>query len=93
MSCGVGGRRGSDPVLLWLWHRPVATAPIGALAWEPPYAAGVALKRQKDKKKRKKEMLRLTLPLFFFFAFVFVFCFLFFWPPHCIWSFQARDQI
>ena len=44
MNCGVGRRRGSDPTLLWLWHRPVATAPIGTLAWEPPYATGVALK-------------------------------------------------
>ena len=26
---------------------------IGLLAWEPPYAAGAALKRQKDKKKKK----------------------------------------
>ena len=42
MSCGVGRRRGSDPALLWLWRRPVATAPIGPLAWEPPYAAGAA---------------------------------------------------
>ena len=25
----------------------MATAPIGPLAWEPPYAMGVALKRQK----------------------------------------------
>ena len=23
---------GSDPALLWLWHRPAATAPIGPLA-------------------------------------------------------------
>ena len=30
-----------------LWHRPAATAPIRPLAWEPPYAAGAALKRQK----------------------------------------------
>ena len=29
-----------DPALLWLWHRPAATAPIRPLAWEPPYAAG-----------------------------------------------------
>ena len=29
-------------MLLWLWRRPVATAPIGPLAWEPPYAAGAA---------------------------------------------------
>ena len=54
MSCGVGRRHGSDPVLLWLWHRPVATVPIGPLAWEPAYAAGAALKRQKDQKKKKK---------------------------------------
>ena len=46
-----------DLVLLWLWCRLVATAPIRLLAWEPPYAAGVALekaKRQKDKKKKKR---------------------------------------
>ena len=51
MSCGVGYRRSLDPVLLWLW----CTAMIRPLAWEPPYAAGVALKRQKKKKKRKKK--------------------------------------
>ena len=32
-----------------------AAAPIGPLAWELPYAAGVALKRQQKKEKRKKE--------------------------------------
>ena len=57
MSCTVGHRGGSDPELLWLWRRPVATAPIGPLAWEPPYAAGAAQEiatttRQKDKKKK-----------------------------------------
>ena len=30
--------------LLWLWCRPAAVAPIGPLAWEPPYAMGAALK-------------------------------------------------
>jgi len=55
MSCGVGCRRGSDPVLLWLWCRPVATAPIGPLAWEPPYAAGAALEKAKRQKKKKKK--------------------------------------
>ena len=53
MSCGVGRRCGSDAVLLWLWHRLVATAPIRPLAWEPPHAMGVAqelAKRQKEKK-------------------------------------------
>ena len=48
MSCGVGCRRGSDLVLLWL----AAVAPIRPLAWEPPYATGTALKRKKRKKKK-----------------------------------------
>ena len=47
--CGVGRRRSSDLVLLWLWHRPAALAPIRPPAWEPPYATGVALKGQKTK--------------------------------------------
>ena len=51
----MGRRRGSDLVLLWLWYRPAATAPIRPLAWEPPYAAGLALKRQKTKDKKKKK--------------------------------------
>ena len=38
--------RGPDPTLLWLWCRPAATAPIRPLAWEPPYALGVALKKK-----------------------------------------------
>jgi len=54
VSHGVGHRRGSDLALQWLWLRPVSTAPIRPLAWEPPYAASVALKRQKDQKKKKK---------------------------------------
>ena len=49
MSCDVGRRHGSDPALLWLWCRPAAVAPIGPQAWEPPYAVGAALKRQKKK--------------------------------------------
>ena len=53
MSCGVGGRRGSGPPLLWLWRRPVATVPIQSLAWEPPYALGVDLKKKKKKKKKR----------------------------------------
>ena len=43
MSCGVGLRGCSDLVLLWLWYRPAATAPIQPLAWELPYAVGAAL--------------------------------------------------
>ena len=49
VSCGVGHRSGSDLALLWLWCRSVATAPIQPLAWEPPYAEGVALKKKKEK--------------------------------------------
>ena len=37
-----------DPALLWYW--PAATAPIGPLAWEPPYTLGAALKSKKIKK-------------------------------------------
>ena len=55
MSCGVGRSHGLDLALLWLWHSPAATALIRPLAWEPPYAAGVALKRQKTKKERKRK--------------------------------------
>ena len=50
MSSGVGRRHSSDPLLLWLWYRPAATALIQPLAWEPPYAAGVALEKAKRQK-------------------------------------------
>ena len=50
VSCGVGCRRGSDPALLWLWRRPVATALIRLLAWEPPYAAGSGPRKGKKTK-------------------------------------------
>jgi len=55
MSCGVGHRCSSNSALLWLWYRTEATAPIQPLAWEPPYATGVALeKRQKNLKNKIK---------------------------------------
>ena len=47
---------GSDPALLWLWRRPLATVPIGPLPWEPPYAMGVALKDKKIKIKKIKNV-------------------------------------
>ena len=53
VSCGVGHRLGSDPKLLWLQHRPAAAAWIQPLAWEPPYAAHVALKKKKKKRNLK----------------------------------------
>ena len=54
MSCGVGRRCGLNLALLWLWHRLVAIALIRPLAWEPPYAVGVAVQRQKAKKIKNK---------------------------------------
>ena len=45
-----------DPGLLWPWCRPVATAPIGPLAWEPPYAAGAALEMAKRQKKKSSQL-------------------------------------
>ena len=55
MSCGVGRRRGSDPALLWLWHRLAAIAPIRPLAWDPPYATEAALEKAKRQKKKTKK--------------------------------------
>ena len=36
--------------MLCLWLRPAAVALIRPLAWEPPYAAGVTLKKKPKKK-------------------------------------------
>ena len=43
----------------WIW--PAATALIRPLAWKPPYAVDMALKRQKTKKKKEKEYSALYL--------------------------------
>ena len=51
VSCGVGRRYGSDPSLLWFWHRLEATALIPPQAWEIPYAQ----KKKKKKKKKKRK--------------------------------------
>ena len=64
VSCGVGLRCGSDLGVcgcgcgIGLWLSPDLT-----LAWEPPYAAGAALKRP-NKKKRKKDLLNSPNQLF-----------------------------
>ena len=52
--CRLQTHLGLDPVLLWLWRRPVATALIGPLAWEPPYATGAAQEMAKRPKKKKR---------------------------------------
>ena len=46
VSCGICQRHGLEPVLLWLWCRLAAAALIRHLAWELPYALGVALKNK-----------------------------------------------
>ena len=40
----------TDLMLLWLWCRLMAIAPICPLAWEPPYASGTALKSKTKKR-------------------------------------------
>ena len=53
VSCGVGHRRGSDLVWLWLWRRLEAVALIQPLAWEPPSGCGPKNKKAKKRKERK----------------------------------------
>ena len=47
--CSVGW----DLELRWLWRRPAAAAPIQPLAWEPPRAAGAALKSKNPPENTK----------------------------------------
>ena len=61
MSCDVGRSRSLDPVMLWLWCRPAATAPIGPLAWEPSYASGAALKSKKERNRPPDLMIMLAI--------------------------------
>ena len=53
MNCGIGLRCGWYPALLWLWCRLAAIALIRPLAWEPPYAAGAALKNNNNNSNNK----------------------------------------
>ena len=53
-SCGLGHRCGLDLALLWPWRRPAAAAPIQPpVAWEYPYAMGVALEKTKHRSKHE----------------------------------------
>ena len=65
MSHGVCCRRGLDPMLLWLWCRLAGTVPIGPLAWELPYAAGVAQKSKEKNYKNNQATLIITFFLLF----------------------------
>ena len=55
MSCGVVLRQGSDLPLRWLSCRRAATDLTQPLAWEPPHAAGAALKEKTKQNKTKKQ--------------------------------------
>ena len=48
-----------DLALLWLWRRLAAVALVRPLAWEPPYATGVALENTKKKVKKIKRHLKI----------------------------------
>ena len=69
MSCGVGCRCSSDPVLLWLWHRPAATAPNSA----PSLGTSICRrsgprkgrKTQNQKKRQKKNHMKQKFPLWY----------------------------
>ena len=60
VACSISGLAQwvKDQALLWLWCRWAATAPIRPLAWEPPYAKGAALEKDKKKKKKARSTLR-----------------------------------
>jgi len=42
-------------MMLWLWCRLAVITLSGPLAWETPYAVGVALKSKKKKEKKKEK--------------------------------------
>ena len=62
INCGVGCRCGLDLALLWLWSWSAAAALIWSLAWELPYAAGVALKRWKHPPQTKQNKTKKHCP-------------------------------
>ena len=74
-------RRDSDPVLMWLWHRPQPQLHFEPLAWEPPYATSGP-----KKKKKKKKILFHPKPLIggFFNLYYFEGLFAFFISQHIL---------
>ena len=61
VSCSIGCRHGSDPLLLWLIYRPAAIALILPLAWEIPYPVSAVLKTTTTN-KQKPDLLRQYIP-------------------------------
>ena len=61
--------------------RLAATTPFQPLAWELPYAAGAALKRQKRKKTKLASFFFFNFSFYFFILFIYFFVFLPFLGP------------
>ena len=64
-------------MLLWLWRRLTAVAPIRPLAWESPYATGEALKSKETKKPKtyfmcQKHSIKTLKKAFLFYFFHFM---------------------
>ena len=53
VSCGVGQRCGLDPVLLHLWCRLTAAAPVCPLAWELPWAMSEVLNQNQNQNQSR----------------------------------------
>ena len=45
-----------DPALLWLWRRVAAAAQIQHLAWELPYAEGIAPRKKQNNNNNNNEV-------------------------------------
>ena len=60
-SYGIGHRCSSDLMFPWLWHRPIAAAPILPLAQELPSATGEPLKNKTKQNKTKRMLLAMIL--------------------------------
>ena len=65
MSCGVGHRHGSDPMLLWLWYRLVAKVLIRPLVWELPYCLKFGNNQKKQNKTKTNPTPKKVNPLAF----------------------------
>ena len=89
MSCGIVFRCSSDSVLLWLWSSLAATAPIGPLDWEPPYATGAAVEKTKRQKTKQNKTNKQEPRAWYIFPSVCV-IFDFFHQPH---SFQSTGLL
>ena len=50
-----------DSMLLWVWCKLAAVAPVRPLAWKPPYAMGAALKSKKKKKGKEKQKCKIKI--------------------------------